>query len=149
MEEKIKGIHNQTIGAYWTVFALIFFLLAGIGIRIWIIVSVPFFQNSLTPVRIEEPLNAPRVKTKVNPVYPERARRAGITGEIQIEVETDLEGHVLSAEVLNIAPSFENGFGIWRLYRAAREAVLQWTFEPFFYRGQIRPAVFTVTVNFE
>lgn len=149
MENKIKGIHNQSIGAYWTIFFLIFIFLAVIGTRIWINVGVGIRNKTPEPVRIEGGLILPQLKTKVNPVYPEWAKQAGIKVEIQIEVKTDIMGNVESAKVLNIDPAPKNRKGIWSMYHAAREAVLQWTFEPYEYRGEIRPAVFTVAVNFE
>lgn len=149
MESKIKGIHNRTIGAYWTVFFLIFIFLVTIGIRVWLCVSPSVRYGPPEPVRIEGNLKPPRQITHMNPVYPKKAKRAGIKGKIQIEVKTNLEGNVESAKILDIAPSFGPESGKWSLYKPAREAVLKWTFEPYYYREHIRPAIFTVLVSFE
>jgi TonB family protein len=141
-----KGITDHSIKAYWTIFILIFSLLALTLVRVWLTVTPsPRFQ----PVYVKGDLKPPRVKTKVEPVYPEMAKKAGITGEILLEVQTDLNGNVIRTKVLNMSSSFEDGFGIWRLYIAAQEAVSQWTFERFIYYGRRREAVFTVAVNFE
>ena len=138
-----KGITDHSIKAYWTIFFLVFSLLALTLVRVWITVS------PIDPIYVKGDLNPPRVLTKVEPVYPEMAKMSGITDEILIEVHTDRRGNVVSTKVLNMASSFKDGFGIWRLYIAAKEAVSQWTFERFIYRGQIREAVFTVAVTFE
>lgn len=140
------GITDHSIKAYWTIFFLIFSLLALTLVRVWLVVTP---SHRYDPVYVTGDLKPPQIITKVEPVYPEMAKKAGITGEIQLEVQTDINGHVIRTEVLNVASSFEDGFGIWRLYTAAREAVSQWTFERFYYAGRRREAVFTVTVNFK
>lgn len=125
-----------------TIFSLVFIFLVLIGINIWIRVPPE-------AVRVEGDLKPPRVMKRVEPVYPEKARKAGIRAEIILEVKTDLHGNVKSAEVINIDPSHELGSEMWMLYEAARDAVLLWRFEPFNYKGRIRSAIFTVTVKFE
>ena len=144
---KVKGITEQTIRSYWTIFFLVFIFLVVIGIRIWINVSL--IPSDPIPILVEGDLEPPRVKIKVDPVYPEEAKKAGIKGEVILEVSTDLEGNVTNAKVLNIEQGYGKRSGLWRLYGAAREAVLQWKFEPYNYRGEIKPAVFTVSVLFE
>ena len=139
----IKGILDHSIKASWTLFIIIFTYLILILVRVWITV-IP-----LNPIYVKGDIIPPRVLTKVEPIYPEMAKKVGITGEILIEVHTGRRGNVLSTKVLNRASSYKDGFGIWRLYVAAEEAVSQWTFEQFFYRDQIREAIFTVAVNFE
>ncbi|MFC2168589.1 energy transducer TonB [Acidobacteriota bacterium] len=126
MGVKPKGITDHSIKAYWTIFFLIFSLLALTLVRVWISGGpLPQYET----VYVEGSLNPPRVKTKVDPVYPDQARKAGITGEVLLEVHTDKNGKVISTKILNVQSSFEDGFGIWHLYIAAREAVSQWTFE--------------------
>ena len=146
MGVKAQGITDHSIKAYWTIFFLIFSLLALTLVRVWLTVGV---MPQRDPIYIEGDFVPPRVKTKIEPVYPEQAKKAGITGKVLLEVQTDRRGNVVRTKVLNVQPSFEDGFGIWHLYIAAREAVSQWTFEPYYYRGHIWEAVFTVAVNFE
>ncbi|MFC2161203.1 energy transducer TonB [Acidobacteriota bacterium] len=146
MGVKPKGITDHSIKAYWTIFFLIFSLLALTLVRVWISGGpLPQYET----VYVEGSLNPPRVKTKVDPVYPDQARKAGITGEVLLEVHTDKNGKVISTKILNVQSSFEDGFGIWHLYIAAREAVSQWTFERFYFVDHNREAIFTVAVNFE
>lgn len=147
MGMKVKGITEQTIRSYWTIFFLVFIFLVVIGVRIWI--NVRLIPQEPSPIFIEGDLQPPRIKTRVEPVYPPQAKKIGLKAEIQLEVRTDIEGDVVNAKVLNIDQDYSRGVGIWRLYQAAREAVLQWTFEPYNYQGRIWPAVFTVTVKFE
>jgi len=119
MGVNVKGITENSIKAYWTIFILIFSLLALTMVRVWITVS------PINPIYVKGDLNPPRVLIKVEPVLPEMAKISGITGKILIEVHTDRRGNVISTKVLNMASSFEDGFGIWRLYTAAKEAVSQ------------------------
>ncbi len=139
-------ITDNTIKNSWTLYIITLSFLALILVRVGITVS-PSHQND--PIYVEGNLEPPQINTKVEPVYPEQAKKAGITGEILLEVLTNINGNVVRTKVLNIQPSFEQGFGIWHLYIAAREAVSQWTFRPFYFNGQRREAVFTVAVNFE
>lgn len=147
MERKTNEDQVKSIRKYWTIFSLVIIFLALIAILIWINL-IPVYRSS-EPVRVEGELEPPRIMIKVEPVYPEKAKKEGIKVEIILEVETDLEGKVKSAKVINIDPSYKSGSGIGMLYNAARDAVLQWRFEPYNYRGRIRSAVFTVTVKFE
>ena len=142
----IKGILDHSIKASWTFFIIIFSFLILVLVRVWITVG---FMPRGDPIYIEGYFIAPKVITKIEPVYPEQAKKTGITGEILLEVHTDRNGNVIRTKVLNVAPSFKNNYGIWRLYIAAREAVSQWTFESFIFNDRIREAVFTVAVNFE
>ncbi len=146
MTVNAKGITDHSIKAYWTIFILIFSLLALTLVRVWLNVGV---MPQRDPIYIEQGFAPPRVKTKVEPVYPAHARKMGITGEVLLEVHTDRSGNVIRTKVLNVQPSHKAGFGIWHLYIAAREAVSQWTFESYNYQGHIWEAVFTVAVNFE
>jgi TonB family protein len=79
------------------------------------------------PVELpEEPeadlLAAAVVLSKVDPVYPESARRAGISGTVVLDVAIDEAGHVSDAQVVRGLP-----FG---LSEAAVEAVRRWHYRP-------------------
>jgi len=62
-----------------------------------------------------------RVKSKVQPVYPELARKMNIRGEVKVEVVVAPNGNVKEAKVLGGHPV---------LATAALEAVKKWKFEP-------------------
>jgi len=64
---------------------------------------------------------ARRAKTKVQPVYPELARKMNLTGTVKVEVVVSPNGSVKDAKVLGGHPV---------LAGAALDAVRKWRFEP-------------------
>lgn len=60
------------------------------------------------------------VKTRVNPAYPELAKRSGISGVVKIEIVISAAGNVKSTKVLGGHPL---------LVGPAEEAVKQWKYE--------------------
>ncbi len=75
--------------------------------------------------------------TRVEPSYPERARRGGIEGTVELEVTIGSDGAVTGVEVLRGLP-----FG---LSEAAAEAVRQWKYRPA--RGKEGPVASRKTVR--
>jgi TonB family protein len=84
-------------------------------------------------------IKTPRLIKKVDPVYPEIARQAGVEGYVILEVETDTNGRVQDARILRSIPI---------LNQAAIDAVKQWVYEPLVIDGIPKPAIYTVTVRF-
>lgn len=74
------------------------------------------------PPKIEGDLTAPVLLERVSPVYPEAARKEGITGVVVVEVVIDETGAVNEARALE-SPNEA-------LTEAAIAAVRQWRFEP-------------------
>lgn len=62
-----------------------------------------------------------RAKSKVQPVYPELARKMNITGSVKVEVVVAPNGTVKDAKVVGGHPVLAN---------AALDAVRKWRFEP-------------------
>jgi TonB family protein len=62
-----------------------------------------------------------RAKSKVQPAYPELARKMNITGSVKVEVVVSPNGSVKDAKVVGGHPL---------LATAALEAVRKWRFEP-------------------
>lgn len=62
-----------------------------------------------------------RARTKVQPMYPELARKMSITGTVKVEVVVAPDGTVKEAKVVGGHPV---------LASAALEAVRKWRFEP-------------------
>jgi TonB family protein len=87
-----------------------------------------------------EKIIPPKLIKKVEPVYPEEAKKAGVGGVVIIEATTDTYGRVASARVLR---------GIPQLNQAAIDAVRQWVYEPMVIDGKPSPVVFTVTMRFK
>ena len=65
--------------------------------------------------------SARKVKTKVNPQYPELARRMNITGAVRLELLVAPNGQVKAVKTLGGHPL---------LIDAAQSAVKQWKYEP-------------------
>ena len=62
-----------------------------------------------------------RAKTKVQPLYPELARKMNITGSVKVEVVVAPNGSVKEAKVIGGHPVLAN---------AALDAIRKWRFEP-------------------
>ena len=65
--------------------------------------------------------NSRRLKSKVNPQYPELARRMNITGSVKLEILVSSNGQVKTVKTLGGHPL---------LVDAAQQAVKQWKYEP-------------------
>ena len=74
-------------------------------------------------VQAQEPGSeiARRVKTRVQPVYPELARRMNLTGTVKVQVVVAPNGTVKDAKIVGGHPVLAN---------AAMDAVKKWRFEP-------------------
>jgi len=143
MEKK----QTKQIRISWTNFLLILIFFVILNIVIWIVITPVMVTPG--PVWVGGDIKPPKLIKKVEPVYPEEAKKAGIKAEVILGVYADYEGKVETAEVLNINPSFKAGSKIGLLYKAATDAVKQWEFEPMIINGRPRKVIFTVTVNFE
>jgi protein TonB len=67
-------------------------------------------------------VEAAAVLTRVEPAYPDLARRAGIEGTVELEVAIDAAGKVTDVEVVRGLPL--------GMSDAAADAVRRWTFRP-------------------
>jgi protein TonB len=91
------------------------------------------------PLRVGGHVQAPRKIRHVDPVYPDLARRAGVSGIVILECVIDREGRIRSVEVLRGQPLLD---------AAAVDAVRQWTYRPTLLNGVPVEIVMTVTVRF-
>jgi len=101
---------------------------------------LPLMANA-QPYRVGGEVKAPVVVYKVEPVYPEEARRERVSGIVIIEALIDRTGAVKDIKVLKPLP-----FG---LSEAAVDAVKQWVFKPGTLDGQPVDVLFNLTVNFK
>jgi TonB family protein len=90
-------------------------------------------------VALKGGVKQPKILKKVDPVYPEEARKNGIQGVVILEAKIDETGRVIDALVLRSVPDLD---------QAALDAVKQWIYEPLIIEGKPRKVIFTVTVNF-
>jgi TonB family protein len=130
-EHDMRTVGNPRAAAPF-VFILVFFLLGGT-----VILARPSLAGQET--KGKDPENLKLIK-KVEPVYPDEARKAGIEGLVVLEGTIDTEGNVSKVKVLK----GENE----SLNKAAAEAVKQWKYKPAILKGKPMPVNFTVTVKF-
>ena len=91
------------------------------------------------PVKVGGSVQAAKLIRRVEPIYPEIARRARIQGIVLLEVLIDAEGNVEKVELIR---------GQALLTAAAVEAVEQWKYSPTLLNGEPFPVIATVTVRF-
>lgn len=84
----------------------------------------------------------PKLVKRVDPVYPEGARKALLSGQVVLEVVLDRQGIPHAPTVAEMTEGCEE------LAAAAVEAVLQWRYEPARLDGAPVPVYFSVTVQF-
>ncbi|MBP7794855.1 MAG: energy transducer TonB [Candidatus Saccharicenans sp.] len=94
----------------------------------------------LDTVRALGGIKPPQLIKRVDPVYPEAARQAGVEGTVILEVTTDIYGRVANIRVLRSVPLLD---------QAAIDAVKQWVYEPLIIDGQPKGVIFTVTIDFK
>ena len=91
------------------------------------------------PVRAVGDIKPPKLIKRVDPVYPEEAKKAGIEGVVIVEATTGIYGRVQNVKILRSIPALD---------QAALDAVYQWVYEPALINGKPRGVIFTVTVTF-
>jgi len=91
------------------------------------------------PAEAAQPLEPATLVSKVDPVYPEAARRAGVEGTVVLEATIGPDGRVTRVDVLRGLP-----FG---LSEAAAAAVARWQYRPA--RGRDGPTVSRKEVRIE
>jgi len=92
-------------------------------------------------IRVGDSVQRANLIHKVNPIYPENAKAAGIQGAVLLQAVIGTDGGLLSLRVMNgqIDPD---------LARAAVEAVNQWRYKPTLLNGDPIEVVTEITVNF-
>jgi protein TonB len=91
------------------------------------------------PIRVGGNIKAPVQISKVQPVYPQIAQSARVSGVVILETTISPTGNVTDVRVLRSIPLLD---------QAAIDAVRQWQYEPTFLNGVPIPVIMTVTVTF-
>jgi len=78
------------------------------------------------PVAVRADIMQKQIVNKVTPVYPEEAKKAQITGKVQLEAVIGKSGEVENLKVI---------YGPKELQPSALDAVRQWTYKPFLLNG--------------
>jgi protein TonB len=93
--------------------------------KAWVIVAALAILSGIMPSRIgaQEPANeiVRRAKSKVQPIYPDLARKMNITGTVRVQVVVSPNGVVKDAKIVGGHPLLAN---------TALEAARKWRFEP-------------------
>ena len=92
-------------------------------------------------IRIGGNVEAARLITKVQPIYPASAKERGAQGSVLLHAIVSKDGRPLSMQVLNSQIDPE-------LARAAVEAVSQWRYQPTLLNGEPVEIDTTIAVNF-
>ena len=93
------------------------------------------------PMRVGGDIQEPTVIHRVQPVYPELARRARLEGFVILQAIIDKQGNVTQVEILR-------GLGLG-LDDAASGALKQWKYTPTLYNGRPVEVILTVNVIFQ
>ncbi len=81
-----------------------------------------------------------KILRRIDPVYPELAKRARVEQIVMLEVSVDEEGNVANVRVIRGHPLLD---------QAAIDAVKQWKYSPTLLNGEPVPVIATVTVIFK
>jgi protein TonB len=91
------------------------------------------------PVRIGGNIQAPALTKRIEPVYPDMAVLAKVTGLVILEATVGVDGAVDQVRVLR---------SVKLLDQAAVDAVKQWRYSPLMLNGVPTPFVLSVTLSF-
>jgi TonB family protein len=96
-------------------------------------------SGDLPRVHLSEAASARHLLKKVDPVYPQEAKRAGIEGDVVIRILIGVDGRVAVLDTLS---------GNSTLRDAARRTVLQWQYDTYDRNGKISEVVTLARVRF-
>ena len=91
------------------------------------------------PIRISGGVMAGQVLTRINPVYPPKAKEKRIEGSVVLAARIGRDGRVADLQVVS---------GVPMLSAAAMDAVRQWTYKVYRLNGAPVEVNTTVTLNF-
>jgi protein TonB len=91
------------------------------------------------PLRVGGNVQTSKLIRKLDPVYPELAKRARVSGIVLLQVTVSETGQVQAVKLIRGHPL---------LNQSAIDAVRQWQYSPTLLNGEPVPVIATVTVNF-
>ena len=105
--------------------------------------AVPAGHSAMRPIVSETPnpetvLSAKLIK-RVDPIYPDLARSADLSGNVVLNAQIDETGKVRAVRAISGDPV---------LVHAAVDAVRQWEYRPSLVNGQPRPSNARIAINF-
>ena len=102
-------------------------------------VNPPVYGAASGPIRVGGNVEAARLIKQVQPVYPEMARAAKLSGTVRLHAIIATDGTVASLQVISGHPL---------LVQSAIDAVRQWTYQPTVFNGQPTEVDTTIDVIF-
>ena len=93
------------------------------------------------PLRVGGDVKAPVIQHRVDPVYPDMARKTRVAGIVIVEAIINKDGSVEQVKVIKGLPM--------GMSESAVEAVKQWKFKPGTLNGEPVEVIFNLTVNFK
>lgn len=90
-------------------------------------------------IRISSGVAEGLIRHKVDPVYPQEARKNLITGDVLLRIVIGREGNVTNLEVMQGDPI---------LVKSAVKAVKQWKYRPYILNGEAIEAESTVKIQY-
>ncbi|MDP6582324.1 MAG: TonB family protein, partial [Vicinamibacterales bacterium] len=100
----------------------------------------PATFQSQEPVRVGGDIPVPQKVRNIDPVYPDAAKEARVSGVVILEAVIGVDGTITDVQVLRSVPQLDE---------AAIAAVRQWEYTPTVVDDLRVPVVMTVTVNFK
>jgi TonB family protein len=91
------------------------------------------------PLRVDK-LKQPTLIKRVQPEYPEEAKKNRVTSQVILAATTNEKGEVAKVDVISGHPLFND---------AAVNALKQWLYEPYLVDGKPKPVQFTVILTFK
>ena len=104
-----------------------------------IVVWLPVSAIAQTPLIIDKAEAESHLQKRIDPIYPPIARAAGVMGDVVLQIDIDVEGHVGAVKTISAPPM---------LIGAATTAVRRWTYKPFLRNDVPVSARTTVTIPF-
>jgi protein TonB len=93
------------------------------------------------PLRVGGDVKAPVIEHRVDPQYPDMARKTRVAGVVIVEAIINKDGSVEQVKVLKGLPM--------GMSESAVEAVKQWKFKPGTLNGEPVDVIFNLTVTFK
>ena len=101
-------------------------------------VAIPT-PSRVGPVRIGGDIRRPEIVHRVDPVYPQVAKDANVSGMVIVEIVIDETGAVSNAQIIRSVPMLD---------AAALDAVRQWRYTPTLLNGQTVSVITSVNITF-
>jgi protein TonB len=115
-------------------------ILALIGILVVVLSAAALAATGERPIKVEGDVAKPITLHKVQPEYPEQARKDRVTGTVILQTIIDTKGLVTAIELVQSVRE--------DIDKAAIEAIRQWRFDPATLKGEPVEVYYNLTINF-